>query len=37
MTELLEAEALLLLAHNNYTDARINYRASLRRFNDLNK
>lgn len=37
MTELMEAEALLLLAHNNYTDARINYRASLRRFNDLNK
>ena len=37
MTELMEAEALLLLAHNNYTDARIDYRASLRRFNDLNK
>lgn len=37
MTELMEAEALLLLAENNYTDSRIDYRASLRRFNDLNK
>lgn len=37
MTELLEAQTLLLSAQNNYTDARISYRTALRRFNDLNK
>jgi len=36
MTELLEAEAMLLLAENAYTDARISYRAALRKFNDYN-
>ena len=36
MTELMESEALLLQAENAYTDARIAYRTSLRRFNDFN-
>lgn len=36
MTELMEAEALLLQAENAYTDARIAYRTSLRKFNDFN-
>jgi len=37
MTELLEAEALLLQAQNNLTDARINYRTALRKYNDYTK
>ncbi len=37
MSELLESHALLLQAQNAYTDARISYRASQRKFNDLNK
>jgi len=37
MTELMDAEALLLQAENAYTDARISYRTARRRFNDLNK
>lgn len=34
MTELLEAEALLLQAQNNLTDSRINYRTALRKYKD---
>lgn len=34
MTELLEAEALLLQAQNNLTDSQINYRTALRKYND---
>ena len=34
MTELLEAEALLLQAQNNLTDSRINYRTALRKYTD---
>lgn len=37
MSELLESQALLLQAHNAYTDARINYRSAQRKFNSLNK
>lgn len=37
MTELLEAEALLLQAENAYTDARITYLCAERKFNDYNK
>lgn len=37
MTELLEAEALLMQAQNNLTDARINYRTALRKYNDYTK
>jgi len=37
MTELLEAETLLLAAENAYTDSRISYRVALRKFNDYNK
>lgn len=37
MTELLEAETLLLQANNAYTDARINYRTTLRKYNDYNR
>lgn len=37
MTELLESEALLLQAENAYTDARISYRAALRKFQEYNK
>lgn len=37
MSELLESQTLLLTAKNNYTDACINYRSALRRFNDINK
>lgn len=37
MTELLEAEALLLQAQNNLTDARINYRTALRKYKDYTK
>lgn len=37
MTELLEAELLLSMALNGYTDARISYRTALRKFNDYNK
>lgn len=37
MTDLLESQTLLLMAENAYTDARISYRAALRRYNDLNK
>ena len=36
ITELLEAQTLYFLAQNDYTDACINYRSALRRFNDLN-
>ena len=36
MTELMESEALLLQAENAYTDARISYRTSLRKFTDFN-
>ena len=36
MTELMESETLLLQAENAYTDARITYRTSLRKFNDFN-
>ena len=32
MSELLEAEALLLMAHNSLTDARINYHTALRKY-----
>ena len=35
MTELLEAEALLLQARNNLTDARISYRTTLRKYLDF--
>ena len=34
MTELLEAEALLLQAQNNLTDSRINYRTTMRKYMD---
>ena len=34
MTELLEAEALLLQAQNNLTDSRINYRTAMRKYMD---
>ncbi len=37
MSELLESQALLLQAQNNYTDARISYRAAQRKFNSYNK
>lgn len=37
MTDLMEAEALLLMAENAYTDARISYRTSARKFRELNK
>jgi len=37
MTELMESEALLMLAENAYTDARISYRTASRKFNELNK
>lgn len=37
MTELLEAEAMLLMAENAYTDARISYRVAARKFADYNK
>ena len=37
MSNLLESQALLLQALNQYTDARITYRSNLRRYNDLNK
>ena len=37
MTELMESETLLLQAENAYTDARISYRTSLRKFQDYNK
>ena len=36
MTELMEAEALLLQAENAYTDARIAYRVSMRKFQEYN-
>jgi len=36
ITDLLEAQTLYFLAQNDYTDACINYRSALRRFNDLN-
>lgn len=36
MTELMEAEALLLQAENAYTDALITYRTALRKYNDYN-
>jgi outer membrane protein TolC len=34
MSELLEAEALYMQAHNALTDARINYRTALRKYNN---
>lgn len=37
MTELMEAEALLLQAENAYTDALITYRSALRKYNEYNK
>ena len=37
MTELLEAEALLLQAKNNLTDSRINYRTTLRKYTKYTK
>ena len=37
ISDLLESQALLLQAQTAYTDARINYRTALRKFNDLNK
>lgn len=37
MSSLLESQALLLQAMNDYTDARITYRSNLRRYNELNK
>jgi len=37
MTELMEAEALLLMAENAYTDAQISYRVAARKFADFNK
>ena len=37
MTELLEAEALLMLASNAYTDSRITYRTASRKFHEYNK
>ena len=37
MTELMEAEALLLEAENAYTDARISYLTAERKFKDYNK
>ena len=37
MSELLESQALLLQAQNDYTDARISYRAAQRKFNSFNK
>ncbi len=37
MTELMEAEALLLQAENAYTDALITYRTALRRYTEYNK
>ena len=37
MTELLESEALLLLAENAYTDARISYRSAARKFKEYNR
>lgn len=37
MTELLEAETMLLVAENAYTDARISYRVAARKFADYNK
>ena len=37
MTELLEAEALLLQAKNNLTDSRINYRTTLRKYTEYTK
>ena len=37
MTELLEAEALLMQASNAYTDARISYRTALRKFQNYNR
>ena len=37
MTELMESETLLLQAENAYTDARISYRTTLRKFQDYNK
>ena len=37
MTELMEAEALLLQAENAYTDALITYRTALRKYNDYNR
>ena len=36
ITELMEAEALLLQAENAYTDALITYRTALRKYNDYN-
>ena len=37
MTELMESETLLLQAENAYTDARISYRTTLRKFQEYNK
>jgi len=37
MTELMEAEALLLQAENAYTDALITYRTALHKYNDYNR
>ena len=37
MSSLLESQALLFQAMNDYTDARITYRSNLRRYNELNK
>ena len=37
MTSLMEAEALLLQAENAYTDARISYRTSARKFKEYTK
>jgi outer membrane protein TolC len=36
MTDLLQAEALLLQAENNYTDANITFLTAQRKFNDFN-
>lgn len=37
MSELLESQALLMQAYDQYTDARITYRTNLRKFESLNK
>ena len=37
MTELMEAETILLQAENAFTDARISYRAAARKFHDYNQ
>lgn len=37
MSELLESQSLLLRAQNDYTDAYLSYKSSMRRFDSLNK